>query len=84
MLLDDGTAYFLRGDKYVRIEVNPGTHKDIVVGSGPKPIKGNWSVLDSVGFKSVDAILTSPRGGDTYFFNGKDYVRMKINPGALH
>ena len=84
VLLDDGTAYFFRGDKYVRIEVNPGTHKDKVVGSGPKPIKGNWSVLDSVGFKSVDAILTSPRGGDTYFFNGKDYVRMKINPGALH
>lgn len=81
VLMDDGTAYFFRGNLYVRVRVKPGTNNDEVVGSGPKPIRGNWSVLDQVGFDTVDAILTSPQGGNTYFFSGNDYVRMKIRPG---
>jgi len=82
VLMDHGTAYFFRGDQYVRVDVKPATNADKVVGSGPKPIRGNWSVLDQVGFNTVDAILTSPHGGNTYFFSGNDYVRMKIHPGG--
>ena len=81
VLMNDGTAYFFRGDQYVRVDVQPGTHNDTVVGRGPKPIHGNWHVLDNVGFSTVDAILTSPTGGNQYFFNGVDYVRMVITPG---
>ncbi|KIK57428.1 hypothetical protein GYMLUDRAFT_759086 [Collybiopsis luxurians FD-317 M1] len=82
VLMDDGTAYFFRGNQYVRVDIKPGTNHDKVVGSGPKPIKGNWSVLDQVGFDTVDAILSTPQGGNHYFFSGNDYVRMKIHPGS--
>ncbi|KAI3317683.1 Hemopexin-like domain-containing protein [Xylariaceae sp. AK1471] len=84
VLMDDGTAYFFRGKQYVRVEVKPGTNDDTVVGSGPKPIRGNWSVLDQVGFDTVDAILTSPHDGNTYFFSGNDYVRMVIKPATTY
>ncbi|KAF8211831.1 hypothetical protein K438DRAFT_1751451 [Mycena galopus ATCC 62051] len=80
MLMGDGTAYFFRNNYYMRVEVNTGTNDDKVVGSGPKLIRDNWSVLNDVAFDTVDAILTSPHRGNTYFFSGNDYVRMRINP----
>lgn len=82
VLLSDGTAYFFRGSQYVRVDVRPGTNGDTVVGTGPKPIQGNWPVLDQAPFKTVDSILTSPHGGDTYFFSGSNYLKMIIHPAS--
>lgn len=81
VLLSDGTAYFFRGDQYVRVDVQPGTNDDKVVESGPLDIRDYWNVLDQSGFRTVDAILQSPLGGNTYFFCDDDYVRMIIKPG---
>ena len=83
VLMDDSSAYIFRGDQYVRITVAPGTNNDTII-TGPKPIAGNWHVLDNVGFTTVDAILTSPVGGNQYFFSGVDYVRMVITPGEQY
>lgn len=82
VVVQDGTAYFFRGNQYVRVRIKPGTNDDTVVGSGPKSIRGNWPVLEQVSFDTVDSILPHPHIQNTfYFFSGNDYIKMAFQPG---
>ncbi|KAK2762184.1 hypothetical protein FQN54_001193 [Arachnomyces sp. PD_36] len=72
-------AYVFRGTKYVRIHVL----NDSVV-FGPVNITGNWPGLTQAGFDSVDTALAVQKrdDGETYFFKGDQYVKMKVVAGA--
>lgn len=73
----EGEAYFFRGTKYVRVNVHNDSIRD-----GPYTISEKWPGLTKAGFDSVDTILPSPRGnGQTYFFKGMRYARIKVIAG---
>ncbi|KAK0455355.1 Hemopexin-like domain-containing protein [Desarmillaria tabescens] len=75
-------AYFFSGEKYVRVKIAPGTNDDVLL-DGPKSIVDNWPSLKQAGFKTVDVALPNPSDQSmAYFFSGKNYVKVKVNPGA--
>ena len=59
-----------------------GTTDDFIV-DGPNDIVNDWPSLKQARFEKVDAVLPNPKdsdGREAYFFSGKKYVLIKINP----
>lgn len=75
----NGVAYFICENRYVAINVKPGTTSDTIAW-GPKSIVGNWPSLVRAGFGNVDAVL--PVSGNLmYFFCRDQYAHIDIKPG---
>ncbi|KAH8690290.1 Hemopexin-like domain-containing protein [Talaromyces proteolyticus] len=74
----DGEAYFFRGANYVRVHV-----WDDKVVYGPAKLATEWPGLTEAGFDTVDAALPIAKGnGETYFFNGINYVKIRVVASA--
>ncbi|KAL5353467.1 hypothetical protein ACLOAV_001504 [Pseudogymnoascus australis] len=70
-------AYFFQGIRYVRVNVRNDS-----IRAGPYTIAEKWPGLVKAGFDSIDTILPSPHGnGQTYFFKGMKYARIKVIAG---
>lgn len=70
-------AYFFQGIRYVRVNVRGDS-----IRAGPYAIAEKWPGLVKAGFDSIDTILPSPHGnGQTYFFKGMKYARIKVIAG---
>jgi len=65
--------YFFKGDEYIRVD--PGNDWNVDP-NYPKPIDGNWPVLDSSFESNLDAALWSGTNNKIYFFKGEEYVRI--------
>jgi hypothetical protein len=76
-------AYFFCKDRYVLINIRPGSTGDYIV-NGPKSIGDNWPSLRQAGFADgVDAALPNPRKSEeAYFFCGDKYALINIKPGS--
>lgn len=73
----EAEAYFFQGIRYVRVHV-----RDDSILDGPHAIAEKWPGLVKAGFDSIDTILPSPHGnGQTYFFKGMKYARIKVIAG---
>lgn len=78
---DNTTAYFFSGGKFALVKVAPPGGTSTLV-EGPKDLS-QWKSLNEAGFKSVDAILTIPKDGQSgwaYVFSGENYVYLQIDP----
>lgn len=75
----DGEAYIFRGENYVRVHV----WEDKIV-YGPAKLTAEWPGLTQAGFDVVDAAFPVPggSGGETYFFSGINYVKVKVTASA--
>ncbi|KFY56199.1 hypothetical protein V496_06754 [Pseudogymnoascus sp. VKM F-4515 (FW-2607)] len=59
----------------------PDTEAEAIL-DGPHAIAEKWPGLVRAGFDSIDTILPSPHGnGQTYFFKGMKYARIKVIAG---
>ncbi|QKX64736.1 uncharacterized protein TRUGW13939_11912 [Talaromyces rugulosus] len=75
----DGEAYIFRGENYVRVHV----FDDKII-YGPAKLATEWPGLTQAGFDVVDAAFPVPggTGGETYFFSGINYVKVKVVASA--
>lgn len=79
---DGGRAYFFYSNRYIVIDVNPGTTGDTIAW-GPQALVGNWPSLLSAGFGNIDAVLPSPNNSqEMYFFCLEEYALIDTMPGS--
>lgn len=70
-----GVAYFFSGTQYVCVEnIVPDESSDRLRGP-PRSILDGWSSLASVGWRTIDAVL-SIGDNSAYFFYRDDYIRV--------
>ena len=77
------TAYFFSGGEYALIKVTPpaGPQLSTII-DGPHNLS-LWNQINRAGYKSVDAVLTIPSGGNqTYIFSGDTYITSDIDPSS--
>lgn len=69
------TAFFFRGGKYVRYEVDPTTGAETVNHDFyPRDVAEAWTAMPAAFTHGVDAVVNWP-DGYVYFFKGPRYVR---------
>src|SRR5450755_552431 len=69
------TAFFFRGSKYVRYDVDPNTGAEAVnLGVYPRDVSDGWTAMPASFTNGVDAVISWP-DGFVYFFKGSKYVR---------
>src|SRR5262245_61621054 len=69
------TAYFFRGRKYVRYDVDPATGAESVnLGVYPRDVSAAWTAMPESFRTGIDAVVSWP-DGFVYFFKGSKYVR---------
>jgi matrix metalloproteinase-14 (membrane-inserted) len=73
---NNGYAYFFKGNKYVRYNMDPA--QEGVVGT-PLLIKGHWPGLAEKFPNGIDTVVAW-NNGYAYFFKGTRYVRYNMDP----
>ena len=78
----DRRAYFFVDNRYVLIDLKPGTINDDIP-SDSKPLFRNWPSLVKAGFGIVDAVLPNPRNKqEMYFFYLGRYALINMMSGV--
>jgi len=78
---DESRAYVFCGNRYVTIEVSPGTGDTTAWGS--KPFADDWPTLWSTFGGSIDAVLPTPsKSKHMYFFSFENYALIDADPGT--